>query len=222
MRAFQRPRRRARRAAVVTLAVAALLISACADSGYHYLKNTDDETGAYFKVPDAWKIYDENAVLKRLSLSPARARVEKATSWTVAFDANSKPTLKHFEQVVTDKPFGVAKVRELEPEERESFSLETMRNLAVSGIEEAAQQGDVEVLRSDEFTESGGFRGLRFTFNIRDPESSRFVTFDQVSVVDPGTTKLYFLVISCSASCYQREKGTIDTVLDSWTVKELT
>jgi hypothetical protein len=206
---------------VVTLGVAAaLLISACTDSGYRYLKHSDDETGTYFKVPDGWKIYDEDAFFKTRDLSPVRSKLVRDTSWTVAFDASSKPSLKHYDQLVTGKPFGLARVRELDPEERTTFSLEAMRNLVIP-VDTLTEQGaEVEVLRMDEFTQAGGFRGLRFTFSVQPPERKRFVTFDQVSVVDPDTKELHLLFISCSARCYEREKGTIDTVIDSWTVKE--
>jgi hypothetical protein len=221
MAAAPRARRRARSAAAVSVAVAvAVLLSACTDSGYRYLKNSEDDTGTYFKIPDGWKLYDEREFIKTRNLSPVRSQLLRETSWTVAFDASSKPSLKHYDQLVTSKPFGLARVRELDPEERNQFSLEAMRNLVVP-VDQIAQQGaEVDVLRVDEFTQSGGFRGLRFTFSLQPPESKQFVTFDQVSIVNPDTTQLYLLFISCSAGCYEREKGTIDTVMESWTVKE--
>jgi hypothetical protein len=217
----RRRRRTAQRAVGAALGVAAvLLVSACTDSGYHYVKNTEDGTGTYFKIPDGWKIYDEREFFRTRDLSPVRSRLVRGTSWTVAFDGSEKPSLKHYDQLVTSQPFGLARVREIDPEERRTFSIETMRNLVVP-VDALAEQGaEVEVLRVDEFTESGGFRGLRFTFNIQPPESKQFVTFDQLSVVDADTKELHMLFISCSASCYEREKGTIDTIMDSWTVKE--
>jgi hypothetical protein len=217
----RRARRTARWATAASLGVAvAVLLSACTGSGYQYLKNSRDSTGTYFKVPDGWKIYDEREFIKTRNLSPARSQVLRDTSWTVAFDASSKPSLKHYDQIVTSKPFGLARVRELDPDERNQFSLEAMRNLVVP-VDRLAEQGAaVEVLRSHEFTRAGGFRGLRFTFNVQPPDGEEFVTFDQVSVVDADTKELHLLFISCSAKCYEREKDTINTVMDSWTVKE--
>jgi hypothetical protein len=216
-----RARRTARGAAAVSVAVAvAMLLSACTDSGYNYVKNSGDGTGTYFKIPDGWKIYDEREFIKTRNLSPVRSQLLRDTSWTVAFDASSKPSLKHYDQLVTSKPFGLARVRELDPEERSQFSLEAMRNLVVPVDQISQQGGEVEALRLDEFTQSGGFRGLRFTFSLQPPESRQFVTFDQISIVDADTRELHLLFISCSARCYEREKGTIDTVMESWTVKE--
>jgi hypothetical protein len=210
-----------RSGAVAVVVAAALLLAACTDSGYNYVKNsTDAGSGTYFKVPSGWKIYQEGEFYKTRDLSPVRAKLLRETSWTVAFDASAKPSLRHYDQLVTRQPFGLARVRELDPEERNAFSIEAMRNLVVP-IDTIAEQGaEVELLRMDEFTEDGGFRGLRLTFSLQPPEDNEFVTFDQVSIVDAQTKELHLMFISCSATCYERNKDTINTVMDSWTVKE--
>src|SRR5262245_59319029 len=81
-----------------------LLASACAGSGYQYVKNSEDKN--YFKVPESWKLYDEDAVLKRLHLSPRERDIERDTTWRVSFDANPKPSLDHLEQVFPKHPVG--------------------------------------------------------------------------------------------------------------------
>jgi hypothetical protein len=207
--------------AVAVVAAAVLLFAACTDSGYNYVKNsTDAGSGTYFKVPSGWKIYEEGEFFKTRDLSPVRTKLLRETSWTVAFDASANPSLKHYDQLVPRQPFGLARVRELDPEERNAFSIEAMRNLVVP-IDAIAQQGaEVDILRMDEFTQDGGFRGLRLTFSLQPPENTQFVTFDQVSIVDSETKELHLMFISCSANCYERNKDTINTVMDSWTVKE--
>jgi hypothetical protein len=214
--------RMARRGGALVLAcAAAVALSACSGSGYHYVKNSTDEgSGTYFKIPQGWRVYDENEFFAKLDLPPERSKARKATSWAIAFDASSKPTLKHFEQPVTAQPFGIAEVRQLGPEERDAFSLMAMRNLVLPVDQLSETDAELEVLRLDEFTRDGGFHGLRFTFNFRYPEAKEFVTFDQVSIVDADTKEVHLLVISCSVRCYERKKDTINTVMDSWTVKE--
>jgi hypothetical protein len=214
--------RMVKRGGVVVLVCAAVLaLAACSGSGYHYVKNSTDEgSGTYFKIPEGWRVYDENQFFAKLDLPPERAKARKATSWAIAFDASSKPTLKHFEQPVTAQPFGIAEVRELGPEERDEFSLMAMRNLVLPVDQLAESEAELEVLRLEEFTRDGGFHGLRFTFNFRYPQAKEFVTFDQVSIVDDDTKEVHLLVISCSTKCYERKKDTINTVMDSWTVKE--
>jgi hypothetical protein len=207
--------------AAAVVVAATLLLAACTDSGYNYVKNsTDAGSGTYFKVPSGWKIYEEGEFYKTRDLSPVRTKLLRETSWTVAFDASDRPSLKHYDQLVTREPFGLARVRELDPEERNALSIEAMRNMVVP-IDSIAEQGAaVEVLRMDEFTQDGGFRGLRLTFSLQPPEETQFVTFDQVTIVDAKTKELHLLFISCSAGCYERNKDTINTVMDSWTVKE--
>jgi hypothetical protein len=208
------------RALLVACSVA-VAVSACTGSGYHYVKNsTDDGSGTYFKVPEGWRIYDENAFVKSRHLSPTQAKEAKASGWAVAFDASPRPSLKHYESVAPKQPFGIAEVRTLDRQERDEFSLMAMRNYFVP-VDDLAQSGvDITPLRLEEFTRDGGFHGQRFTFEFTIPSSHESVTVDQVAVVDAGTKEVHFLAITCSAQCYERKKDTIDTVVDSWTVKE--
>jgi len=214
-------RRAKRGGAAAFLCAAALVVASCTGSGYHYVKNsTNDGSGTYFKVPEGWKIYDENEFVKSRHLSPTQAKDAKASGWAVAFDGNPRPTLKHYESVAPKDPFGIAEVRTLGRQERDEFSLMAMRNYFVP-VDDLAQSGvDITPLRLDEFTRDAGLHGQRFTFEFTIPSSNESVTVDQVAIVDPSTKEIHFLAITCSARCYEREKDTINTVMDSWTVKE--
>jgi hypothetical protein len=214
-------RRTGRGRAALFVCAVAVAAAACTGSGYHYVKNSTDEgSGTYFKVPEGWKIYDENEFLRSRHLSPTQAKDAKASGWAVAFDGSSRPTLKHLENVAPKEPFGIAEVRTLGRQERDQFSLMAMRNYFVP-VDDLAQSGlDVTPLRLDEFTRDGGFHGQRFTFEFTVPSSNESVTVDQVAIVDAGTKEVHFLAITCSAQCYERKKDTINTVVDSWTVKE--
>jgi len=220
MRGLRLGARRARFGAGALVAAAAVTLSACTGSGYQYVKNGSNGSGTYFKVPNAWRVYDENAFIRSRHLSPTKAKAAKADSWTIAFDASSKPSLKHFNELATKEPFGIAEVRKLDPQERDSFSLMAMRNYFVPVDDLAQTGGDVVPLRLDDFTRDGGFHGLRFTFEVTLPTDKESVTVDQVSIIDAGTKEIHFLAVSCSSSCYDRKKDTINKIVDSWTVKE--
>ena len=58
--------------------------------------------------------------------------------------------------------------------------------------------------------------------NVRtlEPGDRRFATFNQTTLVDERTETLYVLLVSCSVRCYEDNKGTIDDVVESWTVKD--
>ena len=46
------------------------------------------------------------------------------------------------------------------------------------------------------------------------------LTVNQVAVFDQATSKLYAISIYCSTACYDKYESKIDTVIDSWTVKD--
>ncbi len=206
--------------ALLLLCAAAFAIPACSGSGYQYVKNGSDGSGTYFKVPDAWRIYDENAFIKSRHFSPTKAKAARAGGWTVAFDASSKPSLQHFNELATKQPFGIAEVRKLDAKERDEFSLMAMRNYFVPVDDLTQTGGELVPLRADEFTRDGGFHGLRLTFEFSLPTDKETITVDQVAIVDAGTKEVHFLAVSCSSSCYERKKDTINKIVDSWTVKE--
>jgi hypothetical protein len=71
----------------------------------------------------------------------------------------------------------------------------------------------------------GGLHGAQDQFDITGgigeiSASNGALMVNQIGILDPGTKKLYLLVISCSAICYQHNKGTIDEIARSYSVKE--
>lgn len=205
---------------LVTTAAVVLTLSACAESGQRYVKNSDD--GVYFKIPNDWQLYDEDAVVGVLAgqLSPQQEDTLKDIGWQVGFDAAPEPSVDHLADLVTDHPAGLARVQELAPEERDVASLEYLRNIVIP-VDQLGQQDEsaVDVLEGEPISESG-FHGLRLKFNVRDPEGNKFVTFHQVALVDNDLDRVFLFVVSCEAHCYEDDEGTLDDVVESWTVKE--
>ena len=62
-------------------------------------------------------------------------------------------------------------------------------------------------------------RGSRLVNNVRGSDGT-FVTFDQTALLDKRTRLIYLLVVTCDADCYVKNQKTINSVVDSWTVKE--
>ena len=69
---------RVRSAALLLLVAAPLALAACAGSGYHYVKSTEDKT--YFKVPESWNLYDEESILGALKGPSRRTRSPSAAT----------------------------------------------------------------------------------------------------------------------------------------------
>ncbi len=45
-----------------------------------------------------------------------------------------------------------------------------------------------------------------------------FVELDQKALIDDSSNRVYYVAILCSATCYQQNRGSIESAVDSWTV----
>jgi hypothetical protein len=198
--------------------VLALLGAACASTGYHYVKNSDDRT--YFKVPDAWKLYSEDEVLKAYAkdLSPRQREAERDSSWQVVFDASPKPSLSHLGNPKAHHPNGIAVVRQLSFDDSDSLSLSSLRNLFYD-VDTAIQNQMGEIITYEPLEPDGGFHGFHLVADV-DSQNGGVVTLDQTTLVDQATSKVYTLLITCDARCYDDNQDQIERVVDSWTVRE--
>jgi hypothetical protein len=204
--------------AALLLAVAApVVLAACAGTGYHYVKSSEDQT--YFKVPESWKLYDEESVLDALkgALSKDEIAERRDTTWTTVFDGDPDPSLNHLASNRPRYPLGRAVVQPLSPEASDAASLETLRNIFFN-VDDALQNGNARVSTYELVELDGGFRGSHLIARVDDKSGS--VTFNQVAVFDQATSKVYAISIYCTTACYDEYESKIDTVIDSWTVKD--
>jgi hypothetical protein len=208
---------RVRSAAVLLLVAAPLALTACGGSGYNYVKSTEDKT--YFKVPDSWKLYDEESVLGALkgALSKDEISERRDTSWTTVFDANPDPSLEHLASNRPSYPVGRAIVQPLSSEASDGASLQSLRNIFFD-VDKGVDSGATTVKLYEPVELAGGFHGSHLVANMT--LKSGTVTFNQIAVFDQATSKVYAISISCSTACYDKYESKISTVIDSWTVRE--
>ena len=199
------------------LLVAVASLAAC-DSPYTYVENSEANT--YFKVPKAWRLFDENDIFASniTSLSPQQEAATRRAIWLVAFDASPRPSIRNLLQS-TKYPNGIARVSALSDEARDAFSFAALRNL-IFPIDETLSQDPqaVEILQIQDLVMKEGFRGSRIIFNIRRGEN--YLTVNQTGLVDLDTRSLYLLIVGCEAHCYVQNQKTIDEIVKSWTVTE--
>jgi hypothetical protein len=208
---------RLRRRALASLSLV-VLVTSCSGSGYQYVK--DSTSTAFFKLPTSWALFDEDQILSSdlVSLSPQSQQSVAQALWMVAFDANGTPSLTLVLSPGAQQPAGFAQVRPLGSQERDTFSLSTIRN-ALFNVDGTSGTGSgVEVISTSDVVLTGGFHGLRVEYNI--PEGTDYLTIDQIGVVDPQTSTLYLFAIGCEAHCYIDNQDAIDQIANSWTVKE--
>lgn len=204
-----------RAAAAVALVVVSGTATACAGSGYRYVKTSTDN--AYYKIPEDWKLFDKQQVIASTGVQLSQEE-DSGLRYLAIFDADPDPSLDHDLQTA-DYPFGVVRVRRLGIQERDTFSLAALRNEVIP-IDEILDQelGDVEVVAGPESIYENGLRGTRIVYTVQGAQSS--FTVDQTGLVDPGTNNVYFFIVGCKADCFAEHRRTISEIADSWTVKE--
>ncbi|MEX1009110.1 MAG: hypothetical protein WD271_14885 [Acidimicrobiia bacterium] len=208
---------RARSATALLLLAAPLAFAACAGTGYHYVKSSENKT--YFKVPDSWKLYDQDSVLDALkgALSKDEIDQRRDTMWTTVFDANPDPSLNHLAGNRPNYPLGQAVVRPLSPDASDAASLQSLRNIFFD-VDDALEAGNAHVSAYDLVELGGGFHGSHLVARVEGKTSS--ITFNQIALFDQSTSKVYAISIYCTTECYDKYESKIDSVINSWTVKD--
>lgn len=195
-------------------------LTGCVTSGYTYVAN--DDLGTYFKVPDDYTVFDSEQVMEQATadLPGDIAESLAAEQWAVAFDANADPQIGAFLEQLdrpTDRPTGYARVRNLSPDQRFTYALESLRTELLPEAQFERLGEDIQILSVDELTEDGG-DGLRVVFSI-DLGDGQLV-IDQLGLIDHQTRRVYLLALGCSAECYEANQEEIATIVDSWTIEE--
>ncbi len=195
----------------------ALLLSSCSTSGFQYVSSA--ETNTVFKVPEKWTLFSEDDVFqfRPPEISPQQEAANRASQWVMAFDGASQPTLTHLFNADSTEPAGYAKVRILSDEERAAYSLSSLRNEEFE-IDKLVRRQQLELLSEEEVSLDSGVNGVHLVFNVR--QGPEFITVNQTALKDPQTRVLYLFLIGCQADCYESNQGTIDEVVNSWTIKE--
>ena len=210
------------RAVAAVLGAGMVVLAACGESSYRYITSSESET--YLRVPNDWRVFDEDEVLGTGSdLSPQAARALRSRQWVVAFDSAPRPALAHIE-IPGEHPAGLARVLALDEEAQDNVSLKLLRAQVFNGTDpvEAQLTGDpnVEVLSNEDITRPGGLRGTHLVVNLRGATGQEYVTTNYLALVDNETRTLYLLYIGCRASCYEQHEAEIERIVESWTVRE--
>lgn len=200
------------------MAVLVLVAGGCGAPEYHYVKNTEDQT--FVRVPQQWTLFDEDELLRNSELSPELKDRIKELTWQVGFDAAPDPNPAHVWSA-TRHPWGLVQVRELQPEERDRFSLSNLRAVLLDFdplAEESQAEGGVEVVASRDIEQSG-LHGNELLINLR-LRDGELVKWRQVALIDSRLRKVHVLAISCDSICYNANEKVIDQVVASWKVQE--
>jgi hypothetical protein len=217
-----------RRTPTTLVAAGAVLLGlglgACSSSHFQYIRH--ESTRTYFKVPQAWRLFNEDEILKAQAaqLTASERAAVKQNQWYVAFDGATAPQLSHVLDfdVRDGQPSGLAKVRTLTADERSNLTPATLRGeLFQDDPVHAASLGNgtLDILENNEVTRPGGVHGVHLLMNVH-RSTGRVFTFNQIALTDKKTHTLYLLAMGCESGCYQAHRRTIDEVMASYTIKE--
>ena len=225
-------------ASLLTIAVAWTSLAACGSPSFEYVRNTEAKTA--FKVPHEWTLFDE-AVMQG-DPSGVQASTPDTAEWLVGLDADPSPAREHVLSLDggydTAFPQGIAGVFRLSTLARDRVDLEELRNLLIP-IDQILDEVGVEavsMIAYDDRLDVDGFRGLHLEAQISMSAletvvgigggagsasvlvNDDYLHINQTAYIDSGTDKVYLLAVLCSADCYARNHGDIETVVNSWAV----
>jgi hypothetical protein len=210
-----RLRRLCRGAALV---IVGLSVAGCLAPQYTYVADTADN--AYFKVPPSWHQVSQSALEEVQNATPSG---QGTYLWSRAYDASPDPSVEHVFST-SNQPVAYASVLSLSAAQRNDVSFDSMRDLLLPvtaqarSAASAAHQGlpGFQSLSDQVITDNNNDRGIREIFDYTlgvTPE-----TFDLTVMTNSATTKIYFLLVHCTATCFANNYNQIATVVGSFTV----
>ena len=123
---------------------------------------------------------------------------------------------------------------------RDRLNLTELRNLIlpIDGIRDEVGAEAINLISYDDRLDVDGFRGLHFEAQVSVSAlefvvsggsvggsggagallNDDYVHINQTAYMDPSSDKVYILAVLCSADCYARNRGDIETVVNSWAV----
>jgi hypothetical protein len=204
---------------VLLAVLAATVATGCASPEYRYVASPDDNV--VFKVPRSWSTLDATKV------APGSATTQ-AIRWLAFFDGSATPKVANAKAVSPASPLLVVESFALTQSDLASIDDDALRNIARPVTEAAQAQDALE-------RKAAGLEPLKIKVLVDEPIRTKHasgvhvvfatgvgadsVRYNQVGVIDRKAGRAHFLVIKCSAACYQANQRQIEAVAQSFTVK---
>jgi hypothetical protein len=146
--------------------------------------------------------------------------------WSVGFDAADPPVAAHLIESDGDRPFVYVSVTHLTASQRNGISLDGLRDyvlpVSVQARQFAVSNNSLltrfELLSDQVVSPRKGVRGVHAVFNYQLPDGV-VETFDQTVYVNDDSSRVYLMLISCSARCHRDRTAELKKVAGSFTVR---
>jgi hypothetical protein len=217
---MQRLRGWSRAPAAVRLAVVTALLAACGTTGVNYVRSGDvagSDAQLFIKVPQGWKLFDEEEFLTRQSegLTEEQVQLLRDRQWLVVFDAAPDPSIDHLAPDA-DHPAGFAQIRQLSATETD-YSVESL-NSEVFPYSELRFQDGFELIGKESLEDlPGELEGNKLSYSFELEGIPVRVT--QLAALDQTNRIIYLTVVACKQSCYEDQRVVIEQLISSWTVE---
>lgn len=205
---------------ITAATLALVMLSACTPSKQYAGSKTD---GAFFSVPNGWTKISTEALTKEESKSTNQNDLDRLAmvTYQVGFTKAKKMSAREvFMLEPTDQPVLFARFRDLFPEERNSISLNSLRDiiLPITQYQDGSKVNDrnFQLFDDQEIAEKGG-KGvsLLYSFDYNGVNE----TVNQVALYSNDQNKIYLFIIRCSTTCYNKNIDEIDEIVKSFTVR---
>ncbi|WP_344892270.1 hypothetical protein [Nonomuraea antimicrobica] len=222
-----------RTARVLTaLIVAALALSACGQPEFTYVRDRGGTT--YFKVPATFTQLDAYPIELYLSgdhPNSQAALLRAQRVWSTAFDRSADPSVEHL--LGSAEPFVYATVHQLTAEQRDTVSLNGLRDFVLPVTEQVrlryvrqaleANQlplfNRFEPLSDEVLTLDGGARGVHVRFNYQ--IGAEVQTFDHTAILDERGATVSVMLIGCRSACFRARAAEFDQIASSFKLLRL-
>ncbi|WP_043631173.1 hypothetical protein [Nonomuraea candida] len=213
--------------ALVALTAAILAASACGQPEFTYVKDRAGTT--YFKVPATFTRLDASPIELYLTgdhpdSQAALLRAQRV--WSTAFDRSADPSVEHL--LGSAEPFVYATVHQLTAEQRDSISLNRLRDFILpvtrdtrrAYLQQAVMTGrppllhDFEPISDEVLTLDDGARGVRVRFSYQIGRDTQ--TFDHTAVLDGRGATVSVLLIGCRSTCHRKRAAEFDQIASSF------
>jgi hypothetical protein len=202
---------------VAALIIAGLLLAGCVAPQYTYV--TDSADSAYFKVPPSWRQVNQSS----LQSTEGSSSQNGTYLWSRAYADSAKPSVANVFSASAD-PVAYSGVLGLSASQRNDVSFNSMRDLLLpvtASARQAASAAHEQLsgfasLADQVITDNHNDRGIREIFDY--DLGATLETFDLTVLTNSATTKIYFLLVHCTATCFANAYNQIAAVVGSFTV----
>ena len=205
---------------VLPFVAIALGLTGCA-STQMYAKNKSE--GVYFTVPNGWKKISQKDLAKRESESKAAGAADRLSlvSWQEAYSKGGEAKPEDvFSLKAPQSPLVYVRVRNLSPEEVQSVSYNSLRDIIVPLTDWISKGNESQnfVLENDFEEVKDRARGVHeiFSFTGLDGVDQ---TINQIALVSDDRTKLYVLLIRANSKDFQANNLELKKIADSFTIR---